>query len=231
MKIMIELNDKVLDVIKSMFTKRNAIIGIVALFFIGGAFVFSQVITKPHDFSTGEVISAEEMNENFDALYAKVNELDARNPVFGYVPIGSIIAWHKSIKETLELPEGWVECNGQTIEDSESIFFNLATPDLNLNVYTGFGGRFLRGGTSSGIYQEATQVAVILETDQFALYYDASGKNMSVYNTDADMVTATCGPSGRAAISLTNFSNPADQISAMRVRPVNMSVVWIMRIK
>jgi len=109
MKIMFEINDKVVDVMKSVFTKRNAIIGIVAMFFIGGVFIFSQAVTKPHDFSTGEVISAEEMNENFDALYTKVNDLiNDVAPEFGYVPIGSIMAWHKSFGTTPDLPEGWV---------------------------------------------------------------------------------------------------------------------------
>lgn len=59
-------------------------------------------------------------------------------------PIGSIIAWLKSYTHTPTLPTGWVECNGQTLSDSESPYNGQTIPSLNsTNI-------FLRGNTTSG---------------------------------------------------------------------------------
>ncbi len=62
-------------------------------------------------------------------------------------PIGSIVAWAKSMPGTPPLPSQWVECNGQTLSDSASPFDGATIPDLN-----GLSGtpRFLRGGAASG---------------------------------------------------------------------------------
>ncbi len=40
--------------------------------------LFAAPITKPFTFNTGEPARASEMNDNFDTLYTKVNELDSR---------------------------------------------------------------------------------------------------------------------------------------------------------
>jgi hypothetical protein len=59
------------------------------------------------------------------------------------VPVGCILAWAKDI-ETLEIPDGFVECNGQTIDDEESPLDNVTIPDLNGD------NSFLRGNSTSG---------------------------------------------------------------------------------
>jgi hypothetical protein len=62
----------------------------------------------------------------------------------GVAPIGSIIAWNKSMPGTPALPEGWVECNGQAVVDPDSPYNNETVPDLNGQ------GLLLSGGGSSG---------------------------------------------------------------------------------
>ena len=62
-------------------------------------------------------------------------------------PIGSIISWLKDFTNTPALPDGWLECNGQTVDDAESVYDGQDLPDLNGD--TG-AKRFLRGSTSSG---------------------------------------------------------------------------------
>lgn len=62
-------------------------------------------------------------------------------------PVGAVIAWLKTFTNTPALPTGWVECNGQTLDDGESPYNGLVVPDLNGAAGT---GRFLRGGTESG---------------------------------------------------------------------------------
>lgn len=62
-------------------------------------------------------------------------------------PIGSVMAWLKTLTGTPALPDGWVECDGATISDSDSPYNGTAVPDLNASSGT---ARFLRGATASG---------------------------------------------------------------------------------
>jgi len=58
------------------------------------------------------------------------------------IPIAGITAWHKSLAGSL--PENFVECDGSTINDSESPLDGQTVPDLNGNQ------ELLRGNSSSG---------------------------------------------------------------------------------
>jgi hypothetical protein len=59
-------------------------------------------------------------------------------------PVGAVIAWLKSYPNTPALPHGWVECNGQTLNDPDSVYNGQTIPNLNGQ------NRFLRGATTSG---------------------------------------------------------------------------------
>jgi len=164
-----------------------------------------------------------------NAAYALANSGNAIGPRtstdFGYSPLGSIIAWHKNLSSTPGLPDGWVECNGQTISDAMSPYNGVAVPNLNSNVTSTFGGtsgggRFLRGATTSGTMQ-ADQMADI------EMNGDASSSSTSLTrNNDG---------------STSNYSAWFEYYYAgdrMRwryanreVRPVAMTVVWIIRVK
>ena len=64
-------------------------------------------------------------------------------------PIGSIVAWHPSLGGVPgTLPAGWVACNGQTLDDSESPLDGQTMPSLNSTLDTQ--SRYLRGASSSG---------------------------------------------------------------------------------
>ena len=67
----------------------------------------------------------------------------------GNVPIGAVISWLKSFPGTPALPgdNSYVECNGQTINDTDSPLDGQTIPDLNGSIGT---QKFLRGSTSSG---------------------------------------------------------------------------------
>ena len=60
------------------------------------------------------------------------------------VPIGTVIVWTKE-----EIPEGWLECNGQPVPDSY--------PDLKALMPTvpNYQGRFLEGSATPGEVKEA----------------------------------------------------------------------------
>ncbi len=64
------------------------------------------------------------------------------------VPIGGMIPFNKNMTGVPTLGEGWIECDGSTINDSESPMNGQTVPDLNGT--TDADSRFLRGATTSG---------------------------------------------------------------------------------
>lgn len=99
------------------------------------------------------------------------------------------------------IPDGWVECNGQTLDDDESVYDGLVIPDLNGSSGT---ERFLRGQISSGgIGGTETHTHSISKPGA-----EASGGGATGYT-------------GQAAAT-------ASQTSTL---PSYYEVVWIMRIK
>lgn len=176
------------------------------------------------DFIPGTIIDSKELNCNFHLLLRQLNDL--KNEIESYKeslpniipPIGSIIAWHRDFKEPFSLPENWVECNGDKIHDKESPFHNLYTPPLNKgNAYKG--GRFLRGGEKSGEMQEGS------------LHFNESGD--STVADHSDWMLRTDGASEKRTIKNLKFGYQYNTRSVKYdvSRPVNMSVIWIMRIK
>ena len=139
---------------------------------------------------------------------------------FGIVPVGTILPWHKSLTGTPDLPDGWVEVNGQTISDSDSVYDGVTLPDLNGE------GRFLRGGGTSGVEQ----------ADQFQDHgHNTAGQypeweigspthQVSTTNTNIDFITNFVTD----PIELNGNGTPR---VGDETYPKNMSVVYIIRIK
>ena len=68
--------------------------------------------------------------------------------VVGTVPVGGIVSWLKNYTNVPSLPDEYVECNGQTLTDAQSVFNGQVIPLLNGT--TDDDKRFLRGATTSG---------------------------------------------------------------------------------
>lgn len=133
---------------------------------------------------------------------------------FGIVPIGSIIAWHKSFTGTPILPDGWLECNGQPVNDMGSPYYGQALPNLNGE------GRFLRGSATSGAQQaDAFQGHrhSIIAWGNVAGSHCQEGSGFTINSTIV-------------GDSITDGVNGTPR-TANETRPTNMSVVWIIRIK
>lgn len=64
-------------------------------------------------------------------------------------PVGSVVAWMKSLPGTPALPANWVECNGQTLNDAGSVYNGQIIPELNGS--SDATKRFLRGSAQSGV--------------------------------------------------------------------------------
>lgn len=142
---------------------------------------------------------------------------------WGIVPIGSIIAWHKNLGGVPSLPDGWVECNGATISDIESPMNGQAVPNLNGATTSSSGdasyGRFLRGHTSSGVFQS-----------------DVSNNIYAIEKDDADGGARSITIDDDGNWSAWSKTYNSDDRSRFRkhgreTRVTNMSVVWVMRVK
>ena len=68
--------------LESLFSLIFYLIIILFLFFINIAHAASDNLTIPNSFSTGEVVSASEINANFEAVKNKVNQLNLGKSIF-----------------------------------------------------------------------------------------------------------------------------------------------------
>ena len=179
-------------------------------------------ITNPHGPSP-----TNNQNSNVDVndVYLRTRGTWLSEELRGYAPVGSIMAWHKSFPNTPALPQGWVECNGQVLNDPQSPYNGQTIP--NLNSAPGYnGGRFLRGGATSGTMQSATKHLYMAASDtQTTIWFSPAGYNG---NPDADSMSNPGVMDYITATSDPSFSAPGTLFTS---RPVNMSVVWIMRVK
>ncbi|MCR9143894.1 MAG: DUF2341 domain-containing protein [bacterium] len=155
------------------------------------------------------------------------------------LPLGTIIAWHKNMSGTPALPDGWVECNGQILNDPFSAYNGQTMPDLN-NPKESWNakGSFLRGDTTSGDFEDdAFQGHRHLWTGENEI------ESSILWVLRQTMTGETLPPGVQAAggsgliARNTILGDPAGSpgYSPARIgdetRPVNMSVVWIIKVK
>lgn len=140
---------------------------------------------------------------------------------FGIVPIGSIIAWHKSLPGTPSLPDGWVECSGQTLNDLESPLNGQVIPNLNGTA------RFLRGASSSGTFQsdQANAITSVYTHNQGDSWPHDTSTSVPESGWSSYVFTGEDSGAGYQS-QWTKFYKPGRE-----THPINMSVVWVMRVK
>lgn len=164
------------------------------------------------------------------------------------LPLGSILAWHRDLgpERPAPLPPGWVECNGQILDDPESPYHGLEIPNLNGPAATGEGGLFLRGSLRSGVLQgdqlqshthidaghqhprnpEGVAERVLLVPSETGDGHAAERGDGN--STNVGELTGTAQARLGEPVGLRR----ADQVRhGAETRPVNMSVVWIMKVK
>ncbi len=200
----------------------------------GGEFSFSEIYTRV-DSLQKKVILLEQTNLDQKTVIENMEQnaltfmTDIQTTINLMAPVGSIIAWHKNFGSGAVIPVGWVECDGRTINDSESIYNGENVPDLNSS------GMFLRGGTNSGTFQDdATAVN--------GLYMNSTGSHSHGFSYDSvryngrDAGSMNTGAAGRSHAYTGITDSAGNHVHTMyssdtETRPINMSVVWIMRIK
>jgi hypothetical protein len=171
------------------------------------------------------------------------------------MPVGSILAWHRDLLGAglpLELPPGWASCDGQVLNDPESILHGQQLPNLNGEK------RFLRGGNVSGV-NEADQMQSHAHSDQGHTHTD-SGHYHTVdgINTNppanTPLVDGKVFSKGTGQKVPVDFSTNPDHSNIQSARavlgnpidsqtgagaprignethPANMSIIWIMKVK
>lgn len=118
-------------------------------------------------------------------------------------PIGSVVSWLKSFTNTPTLPDGWVECNGQTLGDTDSPYNGQTIPDLN-----GSSGdqRFLLGDTTSGT-TGGVPLANLNHTHSISWEQTSTNAGAGTFYSNTQVTGST------------------------DVTPPHYTVVWIMRVK
>jgi hypothetical protein len=177
---------------------------------LAGSVLLAQSL---YEFSAGEIVSASEMNANFRKL----------------PPVGAILPWHKTLTGVPALPDGWMECDGSPITDTESPMNGQNTPNLNDRYQSHHArGLFLRGDTTSGTFED----------DAFQGHWHAvptghritqtTGGELQDIGTQYGNNDSLAGDSVNDAITDGTNGTPR---TASETRPASMSVVWIIRVK
>lgn len=104
-----------------------------------------------------EVVNAVDLNDTFDALFSSS-------------PVGTILFWLKDLTSVPDLNNYWVECNGQVLNDPNSVLTGQTIPNLNGEF------RFLCGNTTSGGTGGTNQTTLTHNIVTYDLYnYDLGG--------------------------------------------------------
>jgi len=91
------------------------------------------------------------------------------------VPIGGVIAWLKTYTNTPALPSQYVECNGQVLSGTLSVYNGQVIP--NLNGASASTKRFLRGSTTSGTVGGSETHQHTISTSTILLSASSGGTN------------------------------------------------------
>ena len=118
-----------------------------------------------------------------------------------------------AIYGTPELPDNWLECNGQTISDSDSPYNGATLPNLHTAVEETH-GRFLRGVVEGGTTGQVEGSQNLLHSHTISSSNnDIEGGRVNKEGNTTDSTLSTAPSGGSEA------------------RPVSFTIVWIMRVK
>ncbi len=220
----INIDDRIINFFKKIFgRKRNVVIASLAIFFTGAALYAATI--EWTDFQPGETLSASALNKKFNFLKDET------------IPVGTILAWHKNAatNSQLTLNDRWRECNNALVSDPDSPFNNKRVPNLNNEK------RFLRGSNTSGTPQDDAMQRIIGKF-QVKASYDGGGNSTSGVvsstpngnrhnSTSSGGTLYTFDNAGRYVNGKYTFKTNGNGYGTGETRPINMSVVWIIKIK
>jgi hypothetical protein len=156
--------------------------------------------------------------------------IQAGNVVGVAVPVGAIIAWHKSLPGVpATLPANFHECDGTVISEPLSPMNGQTLPNLNSD------GRFLRGGTTSGTLQSSQNKSHSHGPGTLSTNHGSSlGHDMIGLEATSPAGSLEYGSGVTFAYKGIDVVSGTTDISIAGTpdesRPDNISMVWIMRI-
>lgn len=109
----------------------------------GGA---NQISYTANDTRISSHVTQLDFGTGISAAYSNNGKISIT--VTGAAPIGTVVAWHKSFTNTPTLATGWVECSGQVLSNTSSVYNGQTIP--NLNGASSATPRFIRGALTSG---------------------------------------------------------------------------------
>ena len=170
--------------------------------------ILYELLDKINSLNT-TVIELENTVNYLNTTVVYLNETVAylNNTYLGNIPVGVIIPYAKSLAGVPSIPDNFVECNGQILDDPESPLHGQTIPNLNGE------HRFLRGSTTSGSIGGS-------ETHKHHLTENEAGSELyaSVQGDDIRL-------RGKSGYGVTQYT------TATSTLPSYYEVVWIMRVK
>ncbi|MBN2440003.1 MAG: hypothetical protein JXJ04_01615 [Spirochaetales bacterium] len=165
MKITIDINDTFAGIVKKICTPFSIVFILSAIFFSIGIFTFSQEIIKPkpYTFKSGDVISAEKFNVNFDTLNDNIVKLNNRtleslsNVDIEGLGNGKVLKYNNG--------EWKIEDDLVSNGGGDNLGNHTAAQNINLN------GNWLSGtGTNNGIFINANgNVGIGMNTPAYTM--------------------------------------------------------------
>jgi hypothetical protein len=135
-------------------------------------------------------------------------------------PVGTVVAWLKSLTGTPPLPSNWVQCNGQVLDDPASPYHGQIIPDLNgvtsSNNLKVLQGKMTSGGVGAGLDSGGS---VGMFTNHPG---DGNWPFNSTHHTDSLMASRY----GSSASGDTAITNPVHDFGQIRT----YAVVWIIKV-
>ncbi|MFA5724397.1 MAG: hypothetical protein WC979_09145, partial [Candidatus Pacearchaeota archaeon] len=178
--------------------------------------------------STGLIKNWSSESSSFnESNYYNSSQVDSQFSALVMVPVGSVISYVKNLTNTPALPDGWVECNGQTLSDAESVYNGIVIPNLNGNNYFLMGNSSGSGSTGG----ESTHTLTIGEmpAHQHTQSANLGGTGYPAFTGSGQLVTIVSTSGGGGSSPLKTVS--AGGSEAHENKPPYYSVVWIMRVK
>jgi hypothetical protein len=154
MKMIININDKIISFGKRLATKRNGVFFLSALLFCFGLLLFSDQLPKPFTFKDGDIISASQMNAEFDTLYGR--KIGSLSDVSGATPTLGQVLKFDGAKWAPGPDEGgvtgsckWADATGGINYNSGNVGIGMTNPVYKLDVAgdINFTGTLRQNGT------------------------------------------------------------------------------------
>jgi microcystin-dependent protein len=176
------------SILRKKLSTDGRIMGALFLVLITTVLI-SAPIQVPNVFQEGDIISAEEVNANFQVLQDRINQLseDLANAQVEVLPVGTIVPFSGTSDK---IPDGWLLCNGNSLEktgDYATLYAivgssygaedgdHYSLPDLR--------GVFLRGHDPDATKDVDATGRVALRPD-LAFYSGNTGNTIGSYQGD-----------------------------------------------